>query len=109
MALLMRRVKSCTHLMAVVSDFTTKSWWVPFEIGVASELELRIASYRLSAVALPDFLKKWPILSSQADLDTFIQYYRIDSLVPNAERLNKSASITSAGQFQQRVKTALRQ
>jgi hypothetical protein len=108
-ALLMQRVKACTHLMAVVSGYTTQSWWVPFEIGVASELERRITAYRVSYVSLPDFLSKWPILSTQQDLDTFIQYYRTDSLVPNVERLFKTPTISTASGFHLAVKAALRQ
>ena len=108
-ALLMRRVKECTHLMAIVSDYTIQSWWVPFEIGVASQLERRITSYRLSSVNLPDFLKKWPIMASQTDLDTFVEYYRVDSLVPNIERLFKAPQISNAAEFHRSLKAALHQ
>lgn len=108
-SLLRQRVKACTHLMAVVSDYTIQSWWVPFEIGIASELERRITSYRLSIVTLPDYLKKWPILKTQQDLDIFIKYYRSDSMVSNTERFFKPATISSASQFHQSVKAALGQ
>jgi hypothetical protein len=108
-ALLMKRVKACTHLMAVVSTYTTQSWWVPFEIGVASELEKRITSYRLNYVLLPDFISKWPVLSTQQDLDTFIRYYQMDSLVSNRERMFKAATILTANEFHRTMKNALHQ
>lgn len=108
-ALLMQRVRSCTHLMAVVSEYTIQSWWVPFEIGVASELERRVTSYQLGPVALPDFLKKWPILRTQSDLDKFIQYYRADAAVPSSERLYQAPSISVAAEFHRRMKAALLQ
>jgi len=108
-SLLMRRVKECTHLMAVVSSYTTQSWWVPFEIGVASELERRITTFQLSSVALPDFLKKWPVLRTSSDLATFIQYYRMDSTVSVGERLFKTASISNASEFHRRIKADLYQ
>ena len=30
-------LRQCTHLLAVVSPATKDSWWVPWEIGAASE------------------------------------------------------------------------
>lgn len=45
---IINRVKAWTHLMAVVSENTNSSWWVPFEIGVASEVGNRIVSFPLS-------------------------------------------------------------
>lgn len=55
---IMTRVKLCTHLMAVVSSYTDRSWWVPFEIGVASEIERRICSFQAGATRLSEFLTK---------------------------------------------------
>ena len=46
--------------MALVSSTTAESWWVPFEIGVATDKERRITSFALAAVKLPDFLTVWP-------------------------------------------------
>ena len=31
-----KKLDACTHLMALVSSTTAESWWVPFEIGVAT-------------------------------------------------------------------------
>lgn len=39
------RMNDCDQLMAVVSKNTKSSWWVPWEIGVASEKNFRIATY----------------------------------------------------------------
>lgn len=104
---LMQRVKACSHIMAVVSEYTTQSWWVPFEIGVASELDRRVTTYQLSSVALPDFLKKWPVLKNPHDLDIFIQHYQLDSSVPRQERMYTAANIGSGADFHRRVKAAL--
>jgi hypothetical protein len=106
--LLMSRVKQCSHLMAVVSTYTTQSWWVPFEIGVGSELDRRITSYKLSYVDLPDFLKKWPILSSLADLDSFVSIYKRDASIDFSEGRILS-SIQTSGTFHAELKNALRQ
>jgi len=107
--LIMDRVKACTHLMAVVSNYTTQSWWVPFEIGVGSELQRRITSYKLSTVDLPEFLKKWPILASTRDLESFVEFYRRDQTVTPLERKYRAATVQSSDQFHSELKGALRQ
>ncbi len=78
---LRENIHMCTHILAVVSEYTTSSWWVPFEIGVATEINRRVTTYELSAVNLPDYLTKWPILRSRADLDKFCDVYELDSAV----------------------------
>lgn len=108
-AALMDRVRRCTHLMAVVSDYTQKSWWVPFEIGVASDAEKRISSYQLTTVQLPDFLRKWPILDSQSDLDRFVELYKKDKLVMFNESKTSYQHISSAAQFHSELKAAIGQ
>lgn len=76
---LQENIHRCTHLMAVVSDYTTNSWWVPFEIGVATEINRRVSTYQLSPnLALPDYLTKWPILRSLGDLGRFADVYQLD-------------------------------
>lgn len=64
------KLSSCTQLLAVVTAATKESWWVPWEIGVASEKEYPLATYGGTAT-LPDFLKKWPVLRSEQDLDAY--------------------------------------
>jgi hypothetical protein len=107
--LLRSRVRTCTHLMAVVSANTERSWWVPFEIGVASELERRITTFRTALVSLPDYLTKWPILSTTQDLDRFVYYYFMDVSVEAAERRFAMPLIRSAGDFHATLKQALGQ
>lgn len=63
----------CTQLMAVVSSNTKGSWWVPWEIGVATEKDQPIATYAGDNSALPEYLKKWPYLRSNHDLDIYAQ------------------------------------
>lgn len=108
-ATLMDRVRRCTHLMAVVSDYTQKSWWVPFEIGVASDSDKRISSFQLTTVQLPDFLRKWPVLDSREDLDRFVEYYKQDQLVSLSESKTYHRPIGSADQFHRELKASLGQ
>ena len=63
---------SCTHLIAVVSRATTQSWWVPWEIGVATDREFFISTYALDTTNLPSFLKKWPYLRTLAEVDKYV-------------------------------------
>lgn len=73
-----KRIAECTHLMAVVSQDTAKSWWVPFEIGEATIISRRIASFKTGISALPEYLQKWPVLANERDIDIFADAYRKD-------------------------------
>ncbi|WP_230531773.1 toll/interleukin-1 receptor domain-containing protein [Microvirga roseola] len=61
----------CTQLLAVVSSSTKSSWWVPWEIGIATEKDQPIATYAGESTPLPEYLKKWPYLRSNKDLDEY--------------------------------------
>ncbi|MGE4341030.1 MAG: toll/interleukin-1 receptor domain-containing protein [Pigmentiphaga sp.] len=54
----------CRQLLAVVSDATRVSWWVPWEIGIAMEKDFPLATYAGGYTAVPDYLRKWPYLRS---------------------------------------------
>ena len=71
-----RNITACTHRIAVVSDQTALSWWVPFEIGEATISNRRICSFRTEPTTLPLYLDKWPKLSTDKDLEFFIDAYR---------------------------------
>lgn len=113
-----QNIKKSTHLLAIISPNTSGSWWVPFEIGQAtisnrricsyavtnSSLDLSGMSFRFLANHLPDYLQKWPVLVSRADLDKFIQQYNADNISSGIEdsrggmfdSLNRS-ELTKAG------------
>ncbi|MGE8152304.1 toll/interleukin-1 receptor domain-containing protein [Pseudomonas vancouverensis] len=71
-----RNISECTHLLAVVSERTAQSWWVPFEIGEATITHRRICSFKTGPTELPLYLDKWPKLSSDRDIEFFIDAYR---------------------------------
>lgn len=54
------RLSTRSHLLVVVSINTISSWWVPWEIGIATALDLPIATYTHQIVSLPGYLQKWP-------------------------------------------------
>jgi hypothetical protein len=109
-AVLMNRIDWCTHMMAVISQYTQGSWWVPFEIGVASKSERRITTYKLKGpVTLPDFLTKWPILQDDYDLEQFVRMYKGDQTVSFSEGRATGATIGTAEQFHRSLKNAIGQ
>jgi hypothetical protein len=109
------RLGSCTHVLAVLSRSTVLSWWVPFEIGVATHADGRIASYDTAGgprTSLPDYLRNWPILLSLADVDAFAQRYKQDRRpLEKAYRLNEArvARIQSASEFHRVLKSDIGQ
>ena len=106
---IMDRVRSCSHLIAVVSENTNNSWWVPFEIGVASEIDKRICSYKLRSVSLPEYLEKWPVLRTNLHLDKFIQHYKNDNTVQLIEERSYAATINTAASFHRSLKSSIGQ
>ncbi|WP_079254097.1 toll/interleukin-1 receptor domain-containing protein [Endozoicomonas arenosclerae] len=72
-------IRKCTHLIALVSDDTIKSWWVPFEIGEATMAERRIATFKNTYSPLPEYLQKWPIMKDNRHIDMFIRAYLAES------------------------------
>lgn len=71
---LLDRMSECQQLVAVVSESTARSWWVPWEIGVGSEKGFRMASYSESYVRLPSYITKWPDLHSMEDIDLYCSH-----------------------------------
>ena len=67
------QLDQCTQLLAVISAQTQASWWVPWEIGVATEKERFLASFISGTAAVPEYLAKWPYLRTHADLQKYVQ------------------------------------
>ena len=60
-------------LLCVISDETRLSWWVPYEIGLADNKGLTIASIKTKEVNdIPSFLKTQESLASISDLLAFL-------------------------------------
>lgn len=111
-----RNITECTHLLAVVSERTASSWWVPFEIGEATISNRRICSFRTGPAELPDYLDKWPKMTSAKDLDFFIQAYRSEGTVKRSMTLEsvtgnqsmRSANKINAEHFHNDLKARIR-
>lgn len=61
----------CTQLLAVISPSTANSQWVPWEIGMATEKDFPLATFSGGNALPPEFLRRWPYLRSDADLDKY--------------------------------------
>lgn len=105
---IMNRIRQCTHMLAVVSDNTLTSWWVPFEIGVASDSDKRISSFKATAVELPTYLTIWPQMTKKEQLNDYIRIYKDDKSVFTESR-NAFASINTAQDFHDKLKRAIGQ
>ena len=65
-------LKYSTHLLCLISNKTRLSWWVPYEIGIADNKNLNIASLKLNTTDnIPSFLKIHPYFYSTEE---FIRY-----------------------------------
>lgn len=112
---LLRRMSECQQLIAVVSEATKTSWWVPWEIGVGSEKGFRMASFSETYVSLPTYLEKWPALHTDHHIDLYCQYSsntetamnrRLNEVYSSERRQNIRKS--EALDFHKRLKAAIR-
>jgi len=102
----------CTQLLAVVSKETQKSWWVPWEIGVATEKDYPLATFTLDPPDLPSYLRKWPFLRNDNELDIYAQVSKAAERRLTLESLSKtvaSARSTSTQHFYTELRARLYQ
>lgn len=89
---ILEALEKSTHLLAVITDNTRLSWWVPFEIGVAQHGARRITSLSKTTQSLPEYLHEWPVLIGDKAIDVFADAYKKDS---QAARIRKGALMES--------------
>jgi hypothetical protein len=111
--LILSRLESCSHLLAVVTTNTVRSWWVPFEVGVARRAPRAICTYtNLGLPPLPEFLREWPVLTGPSALDEFARLYRSQPITLTRdvrEGVEFRAATDSVGSFHSRLKSSLGQ
>lgn len=68
-------IEECTDLIVIITKNVVSSWWVPFEIGLATANNCRIVSvvFDNAVMKLPSFLRKWPVIDTQDKLDYYLQ------------------------------------
>lgn len=75
--LIEKGVASSSHIMCLVSKETSKSWWVPYEIGYAKKSGKEISSLKIKGeVELPEFLKIGEILKGTKSLNEYLKSLR---------------------------------
>ena len=85
-------IRATPSILAVVTENTSMSWWVPFELGVARETNSKIATFLLTdgasgnVVFLPSYLKTWPILAAVAELKTWAKALENSRRAPFSSR-----------------------
>lgn len=68
------KIENSTDLLVVITRNTKTSWWVPFEIGLSTAFDKRIASLVFKgAETLPSFLRKWPIIDTEEKWKTYLE------------------------------------
>lgn len=116
---LVGRLRRCDTLLAVVTNNTKGSWWVPFEIGTAREMPRVISSYTslpdrstYQEQALPEYLLEWPRLRTDSDIDVFAREYKRNSVLMKSESVviaNRGAGVQVVRKFESSIMTSLGQ
>ena len=81
-------IRSSISLLVAVSDNTRESWWVPFEIGVACELQKLIGTFPISNVKLPTFLERWWIIGRNKTIKEWASMVQISAIATGSKSLN---------------------
>ena len=106
-----RKISECSDVIVILSEKTKASWWVPFEIGMASEKDMPIANYLVSYVTLPEYLTYWPRLKNQVDVKKYVEIRnKVSEDFIKSRGLYESASIygrTETQVFYQQLKKLL--
>lgn len=93
------RLEECTQLLAVMTNKTKVSWWVPWEIGVATEKQRFLASYVAELSEVPEYLRKWPYLRTMSDLDRYAEQSKRSTDQLNTELGYRTRSVAFDDQF----------
>lgn len=113
-SLIVSRLVACTNLLAIMTENTRGSWWVPFEIGVARQAPRMITTFtNLQRPGLPEYLTEWPVLRGDQAVDTFARHYKQQQVTAQRVLLDqRGASASASGipeTFHRDLKSALGQ
>ncbi len=87
-----------THIMCLVSEKTSESWWVPYEIGFAKKSGKKISSLILKDnTYLPDYLKISEILEGTKSLNAYLEKLERESRTKHGFMVLKESLINHAG------------
>ena len=66
------KLNQCTDIIVIMSSVTRYSQWVPFEVGMAAQMDMPTATFLKEDVTLPDFLQYWPRLKKASDIMKYV-------------------------------------
>ena len=108
------KLRECSDVIVVLSNNTKRSWWVPFEIGMATEKDMPIANYLTSYEKLPEYLEYWPRLKNQQDVKKYVEVRnKVARRVVLEKQLNHSyydradSNISETQKFYEELKKSL--
>lgn len=64
----------CTDVLVLMTLKTKKSWWVPFEIGLAEGNEIPVVTWLTVSEQLPEYLDFWPRISALSQLHNYVDF-----------------------------------
>lgn len=67
-----RNLNKCTDIIVIMSTLTRFSQWVPFEVGMAAQIDMPTATFLEEDVEVPDFLQYWPRLKKSTDILKYV-------------------------------------
>lgn len=105
-------LERCTHIIAIFTQNTAGSMWVPFELGIAYKAGKGIGTFLAENVSTPEYLNTFPKLKTAADIDAYLEEYKRDQAMnksATADRTFRMSESMYADSFIQRVKARLRQ
>ena len=107
---IVEQLRQCSHIIAVFTNNTAGSLWVPFELGAAYEADKGIGTFVLGSPSIPEYLNTFPIMRTKTDLTQFANEYkqRATSARGIYESVSKSETRT-ADDFINRLKSRLGQ
>lgn len=76
-----RNLLDCTDVLVLMTLNTKKSWWVPFEIGLAEGNNIPVVTWLSINDELPAYLDFWPRVGTLSQLEKYVDL--------SEERLNK--------------------
>jgi len=64
----------CTEILILLSDQTSKSWWVPFEVGYAVNAKKKVTTVRLNncIVKLPTYLEIEDVVDQRGNFIVYL-------------------------------------
>lgn len=105
------KISECSDVIVILSEKTKTSWWVPFEIGMASEKDMPIANYLVSYITLPEYLAYWPRLKNQSDVKKYAEIRdSVSQEFRKSKEVYESASVYGRSEtqvFYQQLKKSL--